>query len=136
MTVTGTPSRKATVGAAPVNSSVTVMDTSRRTLPQLGHPDLAEEAVAVAQRYRYIAYRIPQHVAKAAQARELLADAIPVRMQRHIGRRADAVNLSHSAPEPAVEDGQRLLAARSQRPGSVTSASSIAPVWSASVATV
>ena len=51
---------------------------------QLVLADLVEEPRAVAQNHRNAGDRVPDHVAKAAQAGEGDADLVPVRVQRHV----------------------------------------------------
>jgi hypothetical protein len=92
VTVSGTewPLMRATVGGLAVGKlDGEAQAEARAGQPQLVLADLVEEARAVAQNDGRAGDRVPDHVAKAAQAGERDADLVPVRVQGHVVRGAD-----------------------------------------------
>ena len=80
----------ATVGAWPSgNSTARLQAEVRAGQAQLVLAHFVEEARAIAEDHGHARHRIPDHVAKAAQAGELGADAVPVGVEGDVVGRAD-----------------------------------------------
>ena len=85
---------------------------------QLVIADLVEQTRPVAENHRHAGDRVPDDVAKAAQAGEIDADPVPVRVQRHIVRGSnDQQPLGGRSDRAGVGDVQLQAGSRCKRLG-------------------